>query len=218
MTQPFIDPRQYIITRKRKKYKFAKFANSPLCFEHEEWRERPVDVLEVGAGTGLFSVALATNEPKRFFAAIDVKGDRLQTGAYAAHTVALENIAFLRTRGDLLPQLFAPYSIGELWLTFPDPHPKPRSSGRRLTHPTFLRTYASLLRPNGVGLCFKTDAHDLFVWSLEQLVVEGWRICELSFDLHESSLSQQYKNMTTYEARYTGEGLPIYFVRALPPS
>ena len=55
-----LDPNDFIITRKRKKYRFALFANSPLCFEFSEWTPRAVDVLEIGAGTGLFSVELAT--------------------------------------------------------------------------------------------------------------------------------------------------------------
>ena len=50
----FVDPDQFIITRKRKKYKFALFHNSPLCFEFEEWTKRRVDVVEVGAGNGMF--------------------------------------------------------------------------------------------------------------------------------------------------------------------
>ena len=77
-----IDPDQFIITRKRKKYKFAKFANSLLCFEFDEWQSVHTDVLEVGAGTGLFSVELASRYPDKQFVAVDVKADRLQTGAY----------------------------------------------------------------------------------------------------------------------------------------
>ena len=64
---------------------------------------------------------------------------------------------------------------------------------------------------------FKTDAKELFDWSLEQLVVEGWQIQRLSFDLHESNLSKNYKIMTTYERRFVNEGLKINFVKALPP-
>jgi tRNA (guanine-N7-)-methyltransferase len=73
----FVDPNQFIITRKRKKYKFALFHNSPLCFEFDEWIKREVDCLEIGAGTGLFSVELALRHPEKTFLAIDVKGDRL---------------------------------------------------------------------------------------------------------------------------------------------
>lgn len=213
-----IDPQQFIISRKRKKYRFALFANSPLCFEAEEWpRESAVDVLEVGAGTGLFSVGLGEQAQDRQFVAMDVKGDRLQKGARVAEEKQLNNVRFLRARADQLIELIPHRSLQTLWVTFPDPFPKKRSSGRRLTHPTFLKMYQELLAPDG-ALYFKTDAHDLFTWSLEQLVQEGWQIQELSFDLHESDLPEEYKIETTYEQRFRGEGLFIHFVKATPPA
>jgi tRNA (guanine-N7-)-methyltransferase len=212
-----IDPQQFVISRKRKKYKFALFANSPLCYEAEEWpKASRVDVLEVGAGTGLFGVALAEKSPGLRHVAVDVKADRLQKGAYVAEEKKLENIRFLRARADQLADLFPAHSIEAVWVTFPDPFPKKRSSGRRLTHSTFLKIYQRLLASDG-ALYFKTDAHDLFTWSLEQLVQEGWRIQELSFDLHESDLSQTYKVQTTYEQRFLAEGLTAHFVKATPP-
>lgn len=216
MSQP--DPKDFIITRKRKKYKFALFANSPLCFEFDEWDKNYVpQVLEIGAGTGLFSVVQAAAYPEENFLAVDVKGDRLQKGAQAAEARDFNNLRFLRARAGQLEEIIAPRSLDVLWITFPDPFPKSRSSSRRLTHPDFLKRYATLLKPDG-ALYFKTDAHNLFEWSLEQLVDEGWKIVELSFDLHESDLPERYKTETTYEARYREEGLKINFVKALPPA
>lgn len=213
-----IDPDEFIITRKRKKYKFALFANNPLCFEAEEWpKDTVIDVLEVGAGTGLFGAVLAENSPGLSHVAVDVKADRLQKGAYVATEKGLENMRFLRARADQLTSLISPHSLRAVWVTFPDPFPKKRSSGRRLTHPTFLKMYQHLLASNG-ALYFKTDAHDLFTWSLEQLVTEGWQLEELSFDLHDSRLPGEYKIHTTYEQRFIGEGLKIHFVKATPPS
>jgi len=213
-----IDPKEFIITRKRKKYKFALFANNPLCFEAEDWpKDTKVDVLEVGAGTGLFGVALAEKSPGLNHVAVDVKADRLQKGAYVAEEKGLNNMRFLRARADQLIDLIPAHSLTAVWVTFPDPFPKKRSSGRRLTHPTFLKIYQHLLSERG-ALYFKTDAHELFTWSLEQLVAEGWQLQELSFDLHESDLSGDYKTHTTYEQRFISEGLKTHFVKAMPPS
>ncbi|MDX2776477.1 tRNA (guanosine(46)-N7)-methyltransferase TrmB [Streptomyces caniscabiei] len=213
----YLEPKDFVITRKRKKYKFALFHNSPLCFELDGWHDQPVpDVLEVGAGTGLFGVALAAELPKKRILAVDVKADRLQTGARKAAEEGLTNIQFLRARAGQLGEVIAPHSLEMIWVTFPDPFPKDRSSKHRLTHPNFLSLYASLLGSDG-ALYFKTDARALFTWSLEQLVNEGWAILELSFDLHESDLSDLYKQKTTYETRFTAEGLPTHFVKAMPP-
>ncbi|MDO4868203.1 MAG: tRNA (guanosine(46)-N7)-methyltransferase TrmB [bacterium] len=214
----FLNPKDFIITRKRKLYKFALFNNSSICFEFNDWNpERTeVDNLEIGAGTGLFSECLALKNPNKKFVAIDVKADRLVKGAQQAESDQLRNIRFLRARADQLLEAFAHHSIKYIWITFPDPYPKKRNAGRRLTHPTFLKIYKDLLREDG-ALYFKTDAKELFDWSLEQLVAEGWQIQRLSFDLHESDLNENYKVMTTYERRFVSEGLKINFVRALPP-
>ncbi len=210
-----MDPADFIISRKRKKYKFAKFANSPLCFELEAWKKRAVDVIEIGAGTGLFSVELAALHPDKHYVAVDVKGDRLQKGAYEAEVRGLTNIQFVRARADQLSELFPVVSIEQLWLTFPDPFPKKRSAGRRLTHPTFLKIYNSLIASRG-ALYLKHDSRDFFVWSLEQLVGEQWHISELSFDLHDADISDHYKIQTTYETRWLSEGGTINFVKAVP--
>jgi tRNA (guanine-N7-)-methyltransferase len=212
-----VDPNDFIISRKRKKYRFALFANSPICFEAEQWKNRPkANILEMGAGTGLFSVALATDAPTKQVVACDVKADRLQTGARLAEQAKLSNIRFLRGRADLLKDFFEESTLENIWITFPDPFPKERSAKHRLTHPRFLAIYKKLLQKDG-ALYFKTDAINLFQWSLEQLVAEGWQIGELSFDLHESMLDKNYKTMTTYEKRFISEGLSINFVKAFPP-
>ena len=214
-----LNPDDFVIARKRKKYKFAKFHNAENCFEFDEWRDfyqqrQPsVSRLEIGAGTGLFSVELAARYPDKLFAAIDVKADRLQKGAYIALEKGLDNIYFIRARADQIDDLFALSTLVNIWVTFPDPFPKKRAAGRRLTHPYFLRRYAQLLQPGG-ELLFKHDDRDFFCWSLEQLVAEKWQITELSFDLHESSLDDEYKITTTYEQRWMNEGKAINFVKA----
>lgn len=210
-----IDPNEFVIKRRRKKYKFAKFANSPLCFEFDEWKKSTASFVELGAGDALFSVELATKYPDKQFVAIDVKADRLQVGAYVAEEKQLNNIRFLRARADQLGELFDPDCIEQLWLTFPDPFPRTRSAGRRLTNSTYLYTYTKLLQSNG-AVYFKHDSRDFFLWSLEQLVACKWRIDELSFDLHESDLSDDYKILTSYEKRWLDEGIVTNFVKTTP--
>ena len=213
-----IDPDQFIITRKRKKYKFAKFANAHNCFEFDAWTNEKLSLgnkvsVEIGAGTGLFCVELAMRYPDQIFVAIDVKSDRLQKGAYEAIERGLNNVYFVRARADQIDRLFDAKSLWAIWLTFSDPYPKKRAAGRRMTHPTFLAKYQQLLAPDG-GFYIKHDNPDFFKWSLEQLVATGWTIDELSFDLHESNLSDDYKILTTYEQRWLGEGRITQFARA----
>lgn len=213
-----LNPKDFIITRKRKKYKFALFHNSPLCFEFDEWQQASdVDVVEVGAGNAHFLVELAARHPEQQFVAVDVKADRLQSGARKAETAGLANIRFVRARADQVDELFVKGSVADIWLTFSDPFPRKRSAGRRMSHPTYLNKYATVLRADG-SLLIKHDNRDFFCWSLEQLVAEKWQLQELSFDLHESGLADDYKILTAYERRWLGEGLVTHFVRALPPA
>lgn len=210
-----IDPNGFIITRKRKKFKFAHFANADNCFELANWS--PLDqkglIVEIGAGTALFLVELASRHPDKTFIAIDVKADRLQKGAREALDRGLKNIYFVRARADQLAEVVKSGSVGHIWLTFSDPFPKKRDAKRRLTAPSFLKIYRRALGKQG-RLYQKTDNHSLFDWSLEQLVANGWTIVELSYDLHDSDFPSDYKITTSYEDRFRAEGLVTYFVCA----
>lgn len=207
-----LDPNDFVITRKRKKYKFAKFHNAENCFEFDEWKKQAVDVVELGAGTAFFGVELARRHPDMQFVAVDVKADRLQKGAYLALELGVKNIRFVRARADQINELFEVHSLKAIWLTFPDPFPRDRSARRRMTHPIYLEKYEQLLEQGG-SFYLKHDNRDFFHWSLEQLVAQKWHVRELSFDLHESELSDDYKIQTTYEKRWLGEGLVTNFVR-----
>lgn len=214
-----LNPNDFIITRKRKKYRFAKFANAENCFEYDEWLDSKVlknlqnVTLEIGAGTGHFSLELAARYPKQTFVALDVKSDRLQKGAYEALEQGVKNIYFLRARADQVNELFTSKSLQNIWLTFPDPFPRKGSAGRRMTHPNFLAKYMNALQAEG-AFYLKHDNSDFFEWSLEQLVEQKWRINELSFDLHDSPLSEDYKVLTTYEKRWLSDGRKTHFVKA----
>lgn len=212
-----LDPNEYVIARKRKKYRFALFANAPNCFELDTWQQLHQDspgeawTVEVGAGTALFLVELATRYPERKFVAIDVKADRLQRGAHEAIARGLDNIYFVRARADQLLDVVKSSSVREIWLTFSDPFPKKRDAKRRLSSSRFLELYTQALSSHGV-IKMKTDSHELFDWSLEQFVADGWNIKELSYDLHNSDLSEDYKILTTYEQKWLGQGLKSYYL------
>ncbi len=214
------NPKELFITRKRKKWKFAHFDQWEHCFQSDQvspetWvdyfgNNRPL-VVEIGAGTADLSVGLAHKYPDQQHIAIDIKSDRLYTGAKYTLERQLTNIAFIRAHMNEIGNIFAPNTIKELWITFPDPFPRKKQAKRRLTHQNFLEKYRPLLTEAGI-IKFKTDNHDLFLWSLEQITQAGGHIRELCFDLHDSGLPDDYKITTAYERRFQAEGSPIYFV------
>jgi len=227
-----IDHEGLFITRKRKKWKFAHFDSYKNCFAFGRdedgaklrklltnyfsgsWGQRPL-VLELAAGNAQFSLELARRNPDKNFIAIDIKSDRLYTSARRALEEGLENIAFVRMHMNDLGRLFIEKSVNEIWLTFPDPYPKKRDAKHRLSDKLFLQQYRKILKDTG-SLRFKTDNRDLFLWSLEQFVAEKWQITELTFDLHESSLAEEYRIMTYYEQKFTAEEIPINFCSLVP--
>jgi tRNA (guanine-N7-)-methyltransferase len=178
-------------------------------------------VVEIGAGTGLLSVELARRHPENFYIAVDIKSDRLYTGAKLATELGLENIVFLRGEISRLAEVIPQNSLNQTWITFPDPYLsddktrlKKSDAKHRLTHPRFLETYTSLLAKQNGELHFKTDNQLLFDWTRRQLEQSGWRIVESSRDLHSSDLPDDYKIKTSYETRFLEQGLPIYFLTA----
>jgi len=211
-----VNPDDFIIARKRKKYRFAQFQNADNCFELADWKPIRAKhlVVEVGAGTALFLVELARRHPEQTFIALDVKADRLQKGARQALELGLTNIFFVRARADQLLEVVKEQSVRDIWLTFSDPFPKKSDAKRRLTYSKFLELYKTAHVAENAQLLIKTDSHALFDWSLERLVSTGWNVTQLTYDLHESDFLDDYKIMTTYERKWITEGKTIYFVLA----
>lgn len=211
----------FIITRKRKLYKFARFGVFGNCYEAEEYLQQSSKItgkykniiIELGAGTADLSLELARQDSANLYIAIDVKADRLYTGAAKAISTNINNIIFVRAHAEQLTDLFPAGSVQKIWLTFPDPFPKDRHAKHRMTGAKFLGIYKRIVK-KGELLHFKTDNHVLFDWSLEQLVASGARLHKLTYDLHGSNLPADYKIMTRYERKFAGEGLPVYLVDA----
>ncbi|MCB0643425.1 MAG: tRNA (guanosine(46)-N7)-methyltransferase TrmB, partial [Phaeodactylibacter sp.] len=180
------------MSKRNKLYKFAEIQRFPNVFENFEpinpvlqgangeiidmkgkWLEnyfkndRPI-TLELACGRGEYTLGLARRYPERNFIGVDVKGARIWQGARIALEEDLQQVAFLRTRIEIIPQFFEPGEIDEIWITFPDPFVRNSKANRRLTAAPFLERYAKVLKPGGI-LHLKTDATDLYEFSLEVL-------------------------------------------------
>ena len=83
-------------------------------------------VLELGCGKGEYSVGLAERYPDKNFVGIDIKGARIWRGAKTAFESNIKNVLFLRTRIEFINSFFTENEVDEIWITFPDPFPKPR--------------------------------------------------------------------------------------------
>lgn len=141
---------------------------------------RPI-VLELGCGKGEYTIALAERDPSRNYIGVDIKGARLWKGAKYAETHHLGNVAFLRTRIELINAFFAPGEVDEIWLTFSDP--QIRRENARLSSPLFLERYARLLRPGGI-IHLKTDSRFLHEYTKAVCIQNGLDVIACTEDLY----------------------------------
>ncbi|OWY23056.1 tRNA (guanosine(46)-N7)-methyltransferase TrmB [Sphingobacteriales bacterium UPWRP_1] len=175
---------------KGKLAKFAEIKQMPHVFENRIWKEpvlynfrglitnyrtqwcngffgnqNPL-ILELGCGYGEYTVAIAQIYPQTNVIGIDIKGNRIWTGASFVLQHNLANAAFVRTPIELIDHYFAPGEVSEIWLPFPDPQKdKPR---KRLTSLQYLQLYRKILKPDGI-IHLKTDSDLLYQCTLETL-------------------------------------------------
>lgn len=212
---------------KRKGHRFLHNAESANVIEagkplytsiRGRWRQdyfgndHPI-VLELACGKGEYTVGLGQHFPDMNFIGVDIKGDRIARGSQAAQQLGLANVAFLRTDINFLTEFFDPGEINEIWITFPDPQPRPRQEKHRLTHPRFLSLYRSLLIANGT-FHLKTDSADFFAYSLDTLSQAGFREMQSTTDLYNSHLYLVHKGIKTYyEQLFFDKGFTINYLQ-----
>ncbi len=186
-----------------------------------KWREdffkndHPI-VLELGCGKGEYTVAMARREPNKNFIGIDIKGARFWRGAKTAEQENLENVGFIRTQIELIDYLFDKGEVNEIWITFPDPQIKFRRTKHRLTHPSFLAKYASILAKDGT-VNLKTDSEFLHGYTHGILQAEGHKVLQSSHDVyhpdHADIPAIVTEVQTFYESKFLEENKKITYIR-----
>lgn len=212
---------------RRKTHRFLENAESSNVIEvgkslyktiRGRWRQdyfvndNPI-VLELACGKGEYTIGLAQAYPDTNFIGIDIKGDRIARGAKAAQLLGLANVAFLRTDINFLSEFFAPAEVNEIWITFPDPQPRPKQEKHRLTHPRFLSIYKMLLANDGT-LHLKTDNPELFSYSLARIKEDNFVNLQFTHDLYNSQLNIIHLGIKTkYEQLFFDKGFTINYLQ-----
>lgn len=168
--------------------------------------------LEVGCGKGEYTIALAGRFQQERFVGIDIKGARLWKGAKYATLNKIPNAAFLRTKVEFLPALFAEGEVSQIWLTFSDPQYK--SPNSRLCSPVFLEKYRTIMKAGGV-VHLKTDSRFLYEYALAVCVRNRLRIYAATTDLYGGPRDQApelYEIRTFYEEMFLSQGYKINYL------
>ena len=176
-------------------------------------REKPLHV-EIGMGKGDFLLAMAAKHPGIDFVGIERSLSILYIAAQKNREQPLANLRFLPVDAEELGDYFMPGQVERIYLNFSDPWPKRRHGSRRLTARGKLGLYRQML---GVGgqIHLKTDQRAFFIFSLGELIREGWSVGKMTEDLHRSGYEGNVA--TEYELRFHSLGQPIYRMEAWRP-
>lgn len=180
---------------------------------HDERYQGMQKILELGCGKGEYSLAFAAANPRKLCVGVDCKSHRMCVGAELAIAQGLENVHFLRARIERIGEFFLKHAIHEIWLTFPDPHPKHRAIKSRLSAAFFLDAYANLLIPGGT-VYLKTDSDLLYDYTRESVRRWGGREVAKSGGAHGTgcSASGACEAVSAYEQAARSRGAAIQFM------
>jgi tRNA (guanine-N7-)-methyltransferase len=168
----------------------------------------PIHV-EIGTGKGNFIINKAIKYPNINFIGIE-KFDSIIARCLQKIPEGLDNLKIVRMNALEIDEIFKK-EVDTLYLNFSDPWPKKKWHKRRLTSHLFLEKYDSIFKKEK-RIIQKTDNRDLFEYSLVSLNTYGYKLIDISLDLHNSSIEDNIE--TEYEQKFSKLG-PIYYVEAV---
>jgi len=205
----------------KKLIRFEALKSFPNVLQHPEnmkgnWKnyfknDNPI-TLELACGKGEYSVGLGRQYKNRNFIGVDIKGNRIYTGAKRALSEDLTNIAFLRAQIQQVTNYFDKDEVEEIWIIFPDPFLRDSKAKNRLTHARFLKEYQQVLRDGGI-IHLKTDSKELYDFTLESITEQGCVIHENVADIYgKGKAVDALAIQTFYEQMHLADGRTIYYV------
>ena len=168
-------------------------------------------VLEIGCGKGTFACTYAAQHPELNLLAVEMEANVLVSACEKAKAAGLKNVHFMRCNAQYLPAYLDDNSVEAIFLNFSCPYPKSTYENHRLTSKAFLDIYKELMTENAV-VCQKTDNQKFFEYSIESLSQNGFKLSNISLDLHSSDFEGNI--VTEYEQKFVDEGKPIFRLEA----
>lgn len=177
------------------------------------WREKfgnrnPVRV-EVGTGKGKFINELAFENPQINYVGIEKYSSVLIKALGKLEASQISNLLFIRGDAELICDFFAQNEVDRIYLNFSDPWPKDRHAKRRLPSKEYLRRFDRILVPDGT-IEFKTDNRALFDFAVEEVPLGGFKVQQITYDLHNDPVMNAGNIMTEYEEKFSAKGNPIF--------
>lgn len=168
--------------------------------------------LEIGCGKGRFILENARRNQEVFFVGMERVFDVALLAAEKVRDAELSNVRLVVGNAATVSELFPEGGVDRIYLNFSDPWPKDRHAKRRLTYRSFLEEYKKILKPDG-EIFFKTDNRPLFDFSLEEFEACGFKLRNVTNDLHNSPWEEGNIH-TEYEDNFSAKGFTINRVEA----
>ena len=188
----------YLVTNpEENKNKWSKVFNNnkPIC-------------IEIGMGRGDFIIGMAKKYPNINFIGIEKYDSVVVRAVQKLDNKDIPNLKIIRMDALEIDDVFD-HEISKIYLNFSDPWPKDRHAHRRLSSEIFLKKYDNIFK-NIKSITMKTDNRKLFEYSVKSFIDYGYKINDISLDLHSDSYPDNI--MTEYEERFVNKGNQIYMV------
>ncbi len=167
--------------------------------------------LEIGCGKGQFALETAKRNADVNLIAVEKISNVILTACENAEKEKPLNCKFLNCSAENLGYYISKHSVDRIFLNFSCPYPKYTYRNRRLTYYRFLSLYKEILTENG-EIHLKTDNSGFFEFSIQSLSENGFKIKNVSLDLHNSAFEGNVE--TEYEKLFSSQGKPIYRLEA----
>ena len=168
--------------------------------------------LEIGTGKGEFISESALKYKEINYLGIEKVPEIVFKAAQRIAAEGTDNVLLLLADAAELEYYFAVGEIERIYLNFSDPWPKAKHSKRRLTHPGYLEIYRKILKSGGT-IQLKTDDRRFFDYSRQNLIENGYKVHQTTYDLYETSIADNIA--TEYEKKFKAEAKPICRLEAI---
>ncbi len=167
--------------------------------------------LEIGMGKGKFIIEKAISNPNINYIGIERFDSVLVRAVEKVEERIIPNLLFIKGDAIKINEFFA-QEIQTIYLNFSDPWPKNRHEHRRLSSDRFLNRYDKVFKTSN-HIIMKSDNRKLIEFSLKSFVNHGYKIKEISLDLHHDNFSDNI--MTEYEEKFNAKGANIYMLNVI---
>lgn len=193
--------------------KYIKYLKEDIEHYKGRWKtyfsnENPLCV-EIGSGAGNFLVKNAVKYPEKNFLGVEIRFKRLVLSAQKSEKRDLNNLLFMRRRGENILDFLAEDEMDSLYINFPDPWDKKKK--RRIMTVSLFEKLKTVMRKGG-KLYFKTDHDEYYQYVLDIMKnVTDFKVVYQTSDLHNSE-KDSGNLRTEFEDLFTKKGINTNYI------